>query len=172
MIRNISPDVHNSLSQFSHVCWGLSILFNPREISDQRLSIGFKFGEIASQSMCCTFSSSRKSMTRRAQYGEALSSSNTQFAWKSLLANGSILVSRTRMYWYWSMLPSSMWSLDFPLLWKAPHIVTPPPPACTLGSTHSSSRASWACLRTRTRPSWRYSKNQDSSLNTTCCQWL
>ena len=141
---------------------GLSMSFNPRGISDHRFSIGFKFGDIAGQSMCCSFSSSRKSMTCRVRSAGPLTSRNTTFAWKSLLANASILVSRTRMYWHWSMFPSSTWSSDFPRLWMAPHIVTPPPPACTLGSTRSSSRASW---------DWRYSKDMDSSLNTTCCQW-
>ena len=130
LIRNISSNVHHSLGQFSHVCWGLSMLFNPRDISDQRFSIGFKSGYIADQSMCWAFSSPTKS----------------------------------KFTWYWSMFPSSTWNSDFPLLWKASHIVTPPPSACTLGSTHSSSRASWACLRTRTRPSWRSSKNLDISL--------
>ena len=72
------------------------------------------------------------------------------------------------MYWYWSMFPSSTWSSDFPRLWKAPHIVTPP--VCTQ-AVHTLSKASSACLSIRTRPSWRYSKNLDSSLNTTSCQW-
>jgi len=150
---------------------GLSILFNPREVSDHRFSIGFKYGDIAVQSMCCTISSSRKSMTCRARCAEALSSWNTNLSRKSLLANRSILVPGTRMHWYWSMFPSSTWSWDFPLLWQAAHIVIPPPPVCTLGSTRSSSIASWACQRTRSRSSWRYSNNLNSSLKTKCCQW-
>ena len=52
-----------------------------------------KSGNIADQYMCCTYSSSRKSMTRHARFIGSLSSWNTKFAWKSLLANGTILVS-------------------------------------------------------------------------------
>ena len=145
LIRNISPDVHSSLGQFSHVCWRLSMLFNPREISDQRFSIGFKSGDVAEQFMCCTFSCSRKSMTYRARYAGVLSSWNTKFTWKSLIYFPGDVCTGTDPW---------INPVDFPLLWKAPHIVTPPrPPTCTLDNTHSSSRVLWACLHTRTRPS-------------------
>ena len=59
---------------------GLSMFFNPREMSDQRFSIGFKSGNIAGQSMCCTFSSSRKSMTHHARYAGPLSFWNRKCA--------------------------------------------------------------------------------------------
>ena len=94
------------VSSATFVGW-LSMFFNPREISDQRFSIEFKSDDKEGQSMCCTFSSSRKSMTRHAQCAEALSSWNTKFVLKYLLENGNFLVSRTCIYWYWSMFPST-----------------------------------------------------------------
>jgi len=54
----------------------LSMLFNPHQISDQRFSIDFKYGGIAGQYICCSFSSSRKSMMRHTRCAGTLSSWN------------------------------------------------------------------------------------------------
>jgi len=78
--------------QMSTTAWVNSATFvegGPGEISDQMFTIGFKSGDKAGQSMWCTFASSRKSMTRRDRSVGPLSSWNTKFAWKYLLANGS-----------------------------------------------------------------------------------
>jgi hypothetical protein len=78
--------------------------------------------------MCCTFSSSRKSMTRSVYWTIVIL--EHKICLEVSPSELKHLVSRTRMYWYWSMFSSNTWSSDsfyygrHPISWLR-HWLTP-----------------------------------------------